>query len=132
MVKISKYSRGEFLKLIKLLDNHVYLLFYDLDQMKFSDTKKRLSNYMEIVGTKTIRKSGIDCLIVFGCLDDLKFEKLISELDSMDISEFDVSEYQKRVYINMLNFPFYADKKDIFRRIYVNKDERIIQLYNFQ
>lgn len=50
----------------------------------------------------------------------------------MDISEFQISEYSKKPEdFNFDNQIRSADKK-LYKEIYVNKDEVVIQLYNFQ
>lgn len=131
MIKVLKYSKEKLLKFIKLPDSKVYLLFYDLNCENLNETTDKLSDYMEITGTKIVRVGKTDCAAVFGCLNDAKLEEFVSCLDSMDIGEFDVSEYRKYIDISAPENPF--DKEEgKFKKIYVNKDEKIIQLYNFQ
>lgn len=131
MRKVLKYSKEKLLKFIKLLDSKVYLFFYDSDCENLSETTNKLSDYMEITGTKIVRVGKTDCAAVFGCLNDAKLEEFVSCLDSMDIGEFDVSEYQKHIDINAPENSFDEEDRE-FKKIYVNKDEKIIQLYNFQ
>lgn len=126
MVKKIKYTEENLLKFIKLFENRVYLFFYDLDYIYFRDTTKRLSFYMEIIETKTIKIGRDNCLVIFGCLNICKLKELILELDYMDISEFDISEYPNKLE------NFNSADKELSKSIYVNKDERIIQLYNLQ
>lgn len=133
MVKKVKYSEEKLLKFIQLFENRVYLLFYDLDCICFRDTTNRLSLYMEIIETKTIKLGRENCLVIFGCLNICKLKELISELDCMDISEFDISEYSnKQEDFNVLDTRHSSAVEKLSRVVYVNKDERIIQLYNFQ
>lgn len=133
MVKKIKYSKENLLKFIKLFENRVYLLFYDLDYICFHDTTNKLSFYMESIDTKTIKIGRENCLVIFGCLNICKLKELILELDHMDISEFDISEYpNKQEDFNVFDTMHNSADKKLSRGVYVNKDERIIQLYNFQ
>ena len=46
MLKVKKYSTERLLKFVNLLDNRVYLIFYDLYDVDFQDTINRLSSYI--------------------------------------------------------------------------------------
>lgn len=133
MIKKIKYSEENLLKFIKLFDNRVYILFYDLDYVYFHDTINRLSYYMEIIETKTIKIGKEKCLVIFCCLNICKLNELILELNHMDISEFDISEYpNKQEDFKVFDTQHGSADKKLSKSVYVNKDERIIQLYNFR
>ena len=133
MVKISKYSKEILLNLIKLFNNRIYVLFYDLDYIYFRDVTNRLSKYMKLIETKIIKVGKENCLVLFGYLDIQKLGEFTLELDRMDIGEFDISEYSnKQEEIKVYDTPHRISGKNFSRKVYVNKDEKIIQLYNFQ
>ena len=132
MLKVKKYSTARLLKYVSLLDNRVYLIFYDLYDIAFQDTIYRLSSYMEIIKTKTIVINKVNHLVIFCYLDIRKFSDLVSELDRMDISEFDISEYSsEQEALKTLNTQYSGVNTNLNKMIYVNKDEVVIQLYNF-
>ena len=115
-----------------MLDNNIYLFFYDLDYLSFCDMEKKLSNYMNIAETRMIKIGRENYFLIFGCLYIQKIEELIMELDSMDIGEFEIAEYSnKQGVINSFNSFNKTKDKNFSRQIYINKDERIIQIYNF-
>lgn len=132
MLKVKKYSTERLLKYVSLLDNRVYLIFYDLYDIAFQDTIYRLSSYMEIIKTKTIVINKVNHLVIFCYLDIRKLSDLVSELDRMDISEFDISEYSsEQEALQTLNTQYSGVNTNLNKMIYVNKDEVAIQLYNF-
>lgn len=132
MLKVKKYSTERLLKYVSLLDNRVYLIFYDLYDIAFQDTIYRLSYYMEIIKTKTIVINKVNHLVIFCYLDIRKLSDLVSELDRMDISEFDISEYSsEQEALQTLNTQYSGVNTNLNKMIYVNKDEVAIQLYNF-
>ncbi len=132
MLKVKKYSTERLLKFVNLLDNRVYLIFYDLYDVDFQNTINRLSSYMEIIKTKTIVINKVNHLIIFCYLDIRKLSDLVSELDRMDISEFDISEYSsEQEALKTLNTQYSGENTNLNKMIYVNKDEVVIQLYNF-
>lgn len=131
-LKVVKYSKENLFNFIKLIENRVYLIFYDLDCSCFRDATNRLSSYMENIETKTIKICKEDCLVIFGCLNICKLKGLILELDYMDISEFQISEYSKKPEDFNFDDKIRSADKKLYKEIYVNKDEVVIQLYNFQ
>ena len=131
MVKLCEYSKQTLFGFVELLCKSVYLLFYDLDFTGFNDASEKLSNCLEFIDAKTIRIGKENCLLVFGYLNIQELENLIQILDSMDIGEFEVSEFDsKQEVINAL-YQNRNRNNNSSKSIYVNKDERIIQLYNF-
>lgn len=131
-LKVVKYSKENLFNFIKFIDNRVYLIFYDLDCSYFRDAINGLSSYMENIKTKIIKICKEDCLVIFGCLNICKLKELILELDYMDISEFQISEYSKKPEDFNFDDKIRSADKKLYKEIYVNKDEVVIQLYNFQ
>lgn len=130
-MKIFKYSQENLFKFVGLLRNRIYLIFYDLEDINFHAATNILSNYIKIIKTKVGKNGRTNCLIVFAVLDTSKLEALLSLLDSMDIGEFEIGEYQnkqEKIDIDLLHS---IAGEVSAKKIYVNKDERGIQLYNF-
>lgn len=131
MLKISKYSKENLLQYVKALAQKVYLFFYDLNFENFDDAIYRLSNCLDIIETKIIKVRNESCLTIFGYLKSQKLQSLVTELDVMDIGEIDMSEYQDNQEVINSGCPHIDTASNFCKKIYVNKDERIIQLYNF-
>ena len=66
------------MKFVNLLDNRVYLIFYDLYDVDFQNTINRLSAYMGIIKTKTIMINKVNHLMIFYYLDIRKLSDLVS------------------------------------------------------
>ena len=131
MVTISKYSKEDLLQYVNALAQKVYLFFYDLDFENFDDAIHRLSDYLDIIETKIIKVRNERYLAIFGYLKSQKLQSLVTELDMMDVGEIDMSEYQdNREVIDSVS-PHIDTVKNFCKKIYINKDEKIIQLYNF-
>lgn len=131
MVKISKYSKENLLQYVNALAQKIYLFFYDLNFENFDDAIYRLSNCLDIIETKIIKVRNESCLAIFGYLKIQKLQSLVTELDIMDIGEIDMSEYQDNQEVINSVSPHIDTVNNFCKKIYVNKDEKIIQLYNF-
>lgn len=132
MTHVIKYSTINLLKNLSSLSHEVYLLFYDLDSELFDGIKQKLSVYLNSIETEIIKINKIESLIVFCYLNSNKLQMLVDGLDSLDIGEFEISEYRdKQETIALLRSKSINHKKDC-KLIYVNKDERVIQLYNIK
>lgn len=131
MVKISKYSQKNLLQYVNALAKKVYLFFYDLNFENFKETIYRLSNCLDIIETKIIKVRNESCLVIFGYLKFQKLQNLVTELDMMDVGEIDMSEYQDDQEVISSVSPHIDTAHNFCKKIYINKDEKIIQLYNF-
>ena len=131
MVKISKYTKENLLRYIKCLNQKVYLFFYDLECENFDDVICKLSNYLDIKETKIVKYQKRSCLAIFSCLKHQKIQYLIDEMNSMDIAEFDISEYQESQEFIKSICQNIGKVENSNKSIYVNKDEGVMQLYNF-
>lgn len=129
--KISKYSRENLFQYVKLLDQKVYFLFYDLLLKNFDDATYKLSNCLDIIETNVVKVNKDSCLTLLGYLKLQELQSLVAELDMMDISEIYISEYRENVNATSLVSVHNDTSKNICKQIYINKDEKIIQLYNF-
>ena len=66
-----------------------------------------------------------------GYLKHEKLGELVSEIDSMDIEEFSITEYLNSPEINDLLRSIGFLDKFLYRQIYVNLEKGVIQLHNF-
>ncbi len=130
MVKIAKYSKKNLLKYLNVLDKKIYLFFYDLKCEKFADTIYKLSRYLNIIEVRNIEVHNERCLMVFSYKNYQGLEDLVAEIDTMDIGELDISEYSNNQEVIGTTYASFTDNNH-YKKIYVNKDEMIIQLYNF-
>ena len=130
-MKISKYTKENLLRYIKCLNQKVYLFFYDLECENFDDVICKLSNYLDIKETKIVKYQKRSCLAIFSCLKHQKIQYLIDEMNSMDIAEFDISEYQESQEFIKSICQNIGKVENSNKSIYVNKDEGVMQLYNF-
>lgn len=134
MAKVIKYSKEEFLKYLKLLKNDVYLYFYDLDTKLFDKVVTDFSKLISDMKIIKLSSAKGDKLVLLGKLICNLMNELIEKLDNLDIGEFDIVEFNKESELpNLLNeFEFLSYVKDeTVKSIYINKDEQVIQLYNF-
>lgn len=131
MVNKLKYSKNNLLKFISLFDRKIYLLFLDLNKENFDNSVSRLNKILEIVEKEIIEVHKEKYLVIFGYLNFQKLQALVDEIDSMDISEFEMSEYQGKQEIIKLFLSHSNKNEKTCKSIYVNKDEMIIQYYNF-
>ncbi len=128
MVKVFKYSTKNLFDFISLLNKNIYLFFLDLEIKYFDELLNQLNALFNIAETRTIKIHDEICLVIIGSLNYQELQRLINKLDSMDIGEFEISEYHNEKEISKLKYSqIYKSNKSI----YVNKDEKIIQLYNF-
>lgn len=128
MVKVFKYSTKNLFEFVSLLNKNTYLFFLDLEIKYFDGLLNQLNALFNIVETRTIKIHDEICLVIIGLLNYQELQRLINKLDSMDIGEFEISEYHNKKEISKLKYSqIYKSNKSI----YVNKDEKIIQLYNF-
>lgn len=128
MVKVFKYSTKNLFEFVSLLNKNTYLFFLDLEIKYFDGLLNQLNALFNIVETRTIKIHDEICLVIIGSLNYQELQRLINKLDSMDIGEFEISEYHNKKKISKLKYSqIYKSNKSI----YVNKDEKIIQLYNF-
>ena len=130
-MKISKYTKENLLRYIKCLNQKVYLFFYDLECENFDAVICKLSNYLDIKETKIVKYQKRSCLAIFSCLKHQKIQYLIDEMNSMDIAEFDISEYQESQEFIKSICQNIGKVENSNKSIYVNKDEGVMQLYNF-
>lgn len=130
-MKVAEYSAVNLSYLVGLLDSRVYLLFYDLDYSDFYLVTDRFKKYMNVTEANVIESNKIECLQIVGYFYKQKEKELTAELDCMDIDEFDIAEYPNEQEdirtADMQN----ATAESGIRKIYVNKPEATIQLYNF-
>ena len=133
MVKVIKYSKEELLKYFKFLNEDIYIFFYDLDNTLFDRVATDFSRL--ISDAKNIRLDSIKGhkLVVLGKINFKLINELIDELDNLDIGEFEIAEFNNRELANLTNeAKFLSFAKDIVvKSIYINKDEQVIQAYNF-
>ncbi len=131
MVKTTKYSKKNLLQYVNVLDKKICLFFYDLNCEKFNDTIYKLSKYLNIIEVRNIEVHNESCLMVISYLNFQDLEDLVAEIDSMDIGELDISEYPDNQEVTNSTYASFDTDNHYHKKIYVNKDEMIIQLYNF-
>ena len=130
-MRVAEYSAENLSYLIGLLDGRVYLLFYDLDYSDFYVVTDKFKKYMNVTEANVIESNKIECLQIVGYFYKQKAEELTAELDCMDIDEFDIAEYPNEQEDIRTADMHNATAESGSRKIYVNKPEATIQLYNF-
>lgn len=131
MVKVLKYSKENLLNCLNRLENKVYLFFYDLRTGTFDSVINNISVYFDEVEDKKAKVKGDEYLLFKGYLKHEKLGELVSEIDSMDIEEFSITEYLNSPEINDLLRSIGFLDKFLYRQIYVNLEKGVIQLHNF-
>lgn len=91
----------------------------------------KFKKYMNVTEANVIESNKIECLQIIGYFYKQKAEELTAELDCMDIDEFDIAEYPNGQEDIRTADMHNATDESGSRKIYVNKPEATIQLYNF-
>lgn len=130
-MKVVEYSVGNLSYLVGLLDSRIYLLFYDLEYSDFYVVTDKFKKYMNVTEANVIESNKTECLQIVGYFYKQKEEELTAELDCMDIDEFDIAEYPNEQEDIRTADMHNATAESGSRKIYVNKPEATIQLYNF-
>lgn len=131
MVKIIKYSIENLIKCISGLSEQLYLVFYDLDICDYEKVLCELSRSLYNLKNIELCFRKVNRLFVFGYLRAKEFFNFVEWLDTVYIGEFMVSEYHDEDKVIGLANLYTEVGNNLFKHIYVNKDEGVIQVYNF-
>ncbi len=134
-VKVIKYCKANLLENLMLLKSNIYLYFYDLDEVLFDNVIAKLSFILNEVNANRVKKFNRYNLLVYGKLDSEMKDRLTLFVDTLDIGEMEISEYNSidEVIKNIESAKALKMRnQDDLKEIYINKDENVIQLYNIK
>ena len=131
MVNVIKYSK-ERLKQYFTRFEKIYILFYDLDVAHFDNVICQLNLFLNIIKTNKIKIFNSEDLMISCSINHQKINSLVDLLDALDISEFEILEYDEEKEKKNLIGENFIKKENKNKSIYINKDENIIQLYNLR
>lgn len=135
MAKVIKYSKIKLLEYLKLFNSDVYLYFYDLEISKFGEVTNKFNKLISNISNYELKNEKYKTLLICGKLIKNQVSDIVDELDNLDIGEFEIMEVKDNSYmlINNLNEKEFLSliKEKVLKSIYLNKDEKIIQIYNF-
>lgn len=126
MKVFERFSEQRLVDAIKTLTPSISLIFYDLDYACFEQTINVIKKYVSIEEINNIQERKNIYLQIFCIYNDLTLNDLVSELNSLDISEFEFMEYKNKQ--DALNY--YQNEKNkrdfLLKSVYVNKDENVL------
>lgn len=135
MAKVIKYSKIKLLEYLKLFNSYVYLYFYDLEISKFGEVTNKFNKLISNISSYELKNEKYKTLLICGKLINNQVSDIVDELDNLDIGEFEIMEVKDNssMRINNLNEKEFLSliKEEVLKSIYLNKDEKIIQIYNF-
>lgn len=135
MAKVIKYSKIKLLEYLKLFNSDVYLYFYDLEISKFGEVTNKFNKLISNISNYELKNEKYKTLLIGGKLINNQVSDIVDELDNLDIGEFEIMEVKDNsaMLINNLNEKEFLSliKEKVLKSIYLNKDEKIIQIYNF-
>lgn len=135
MAKVIKYSKIKLLEYLKLFNSDVYLYFYDLEISKFGGVTSKFNKLISNISNYELKNEKYKTLLIGGKLINNQVSDIVDELDNLDIGEFEIMEVKENsaMLINNLNEKEFLSliKEKVLKSIYLNKDEKIIQIYNF-
>lgn len=135
MAKVIKYSKTKLLEYLKLFNSDIYLYFYDLEISKFGEVINKFNKLISNISNYELKNEKYKTLLICGKLINNQVSDIVDELDNLDIGEFEIMEVKDNssMLINNLNEKEFLSliKEKVLKSIYLNKDEKIIQIYNF-